>query len=102
MPYPASYSEVTMATIPRASWQQTWTAIEGWKGWLQSFPGMLRVQTSARELDNGDVRVHLRTFWAELEALDEWMKCEWSGPNLLRRMEDPAYDVTSEAMQDYG
>lgn len=100
MAHVSTYSHITVSSIPREIWDQAWMAILSWKGYLQSFPGFLQVRFSARELENEDVRFHVVTVWAYTEQLEEWVNSKWSAESLLRSLEKPAYDITTEAYED--
>jgi len=102
MAHVASYSHITIATIPRESWDDAWFAIESWKGYLQSFPGLLGIRLSARPLHNGDVRFHVSTVWEYPEQLDVWRRSQWSADSLLGALEQPAYDIEAAAYEDIG
>ena len=100
MAYVSSYSLVTGGSVPRADWEEAWDTAASWKGYLQSFPGLLSARNSARPLDGGDVRVRLETVWEHREQLEEWAACPYTGTKLLAGLDTPAYDVTDEIFED--
>lgn len=95
-----SYSHDTTASIPARSWDEAWFAIQSWKGYLQSFPGMLSIRMAARALENGDIRFHSSLMWEEPEQLEEWRESHWSMKNLLSSIDPPAYDIEEETLED--
>ncbi len=101
MAYASSYSHYTEASIPAESWDEAWFSIMSWKGYLQSFPGLLSFTLSARPLDNGDVRFLGGTHWEYPEQLDEWRQSHWSMKNLLTSIKNPAYDVVEATWEDF-
>ncbi len=101
MAHIVSYSHVTTATIPSQVWDEAWFAMQSWKGYLQSFPGLLTTRFAARPLENGDVRFHSSTVWEYPEQLEEWRKSHWSMKSLLENISHPAYDVTEETFEDF-
>lgn len=101
MAHIVSYSHVTSASIPADAWDEAWFAIESWKGYLQSFPGLLTVRLSARPLDNGDVRLHTATIWEYPEQMEEWRESQWSVESLVSSISQPAYDVIEETFEDF-
>ena len=96
----SSYSHVTTAVIPKDSWDEAWFAIESWKGYMQSFPGLLTVRVSARALENGDIRFHSATIWEYPEQLEVWRSSPWSVRQLLTSVRTPAYDIDEETYED--
>ena len=97
----SSYSHVTTGTIPRDAWDEVWFAVESWKGYLQSFPGLLTVRISARALKNGDIRFYSATVWEYPEQLEAWRESQWSAKSLLLNvLRYPAYDVSEETFED--
>jgi hypothetical protein len=100
MAYIVSYSHDTFASIPEEAWDEAWFAIASWKGYLQSFPGMLSIRLSARALENGDVRFHSSLLWEDPEQLEEWRGSQWSMNSLLKTITPPAYDIDEETFED--
>jgi hypothetical protein len=100
MAYISSYSHVTAGSVPGARWDEAWETAASWKGYLQSFPGLLAVRISARALDDGDVRVRLETVWEHREQLEEWAICPYAGTALLAGLDTPAYDVVEEILEN--
>ena len=100
MAYVSSYSLVTAGSVPKSRWEEAWDTAASWKGYLQSFPGLLSVRISARELEDGDVRVKLETIWEHREQLEEWAACPYAATKLLAGLDTPAYDVTDEVFED--
>lgn len=100
MPYPVSFSHLTSASVPGAAWDEAWMALESWKGYLQAFPGFLRLRMSARALDGGDVRLHVAISWEHTEQLEEWLGSRWTASGLLRSLSRPAFDITEESCVD--
>ncbi len=101
MAYIFSYSVVTNATIPAEVWDEAWFALQSWKGYLQSFPGLLSISLAGRALDIGDVRFYSATHWQYPEQLEEWRTSHWSMKNLLASISRPAYDVTEDTYEDF-
>jgi hypothetical protein len=101
MAYVSSYSHVTRASIPAEAWDETWFAVQSWKGYLQSFPGILSIHFAARPLENGDVRFHSSLAWEYPELLEEWRNSHWSMRDLLAAISQPAYDVQEETLEDF-
>ena len=101
MAHVISYSHLTMASIPENAWDEAWFSIQSWKGYLQSFPGLLSIRMSARALDNGDVRFHVSTAWEYPEQLETWRESKWSAESLLTSISQPAYDVDQETLEDF-
>ncbi len=101
MAYIVSYSHFTSASIPAEAWDEAWFAIQSWKGYLQSFPGMVGIHLSARALENGDVRFHSSLAFEYPELLEEWRSSHWSVKNLLASISRPAYDVVEETFEDF-
>lgn len=97
-----SYSHFVAATVPRDSWDQAWFSYCNWKGLLQSFSGFLWSKMAARQMENGDVRVHIVTSWEYPEQLDEMMRSDLRADILLAQLDTPAYDVSHELMQEVG
>ncbi len=100
MAYVSSYSHVTAGSVPGARWDEAWDTTASWKGYLQSFPGLLAVRISARALDDGDVRVRLETVWEHREQLEEWATCPYAGTALLAGLDTPAYDIVEEILEN--
>ena len=100
MAYVSSHSHVTAGSVPIATWEEAWDTAASWKGYLQSFPGLLAVRISARALDDGDVRVKLVTVWEHREQLEEWAACPYAGTQLLAGLDTPAYNITEETFED--
>lgn len=100
MAFISSYSHVTAGSVPRADWDEAWDTAASWKGYLQSFPGLLTVRISARALEDGDVRVRLESVWEHPEQLEEWAASPYAGTALLAGLDRPAYDVTEEVFEN--
>ena len=100
MAYVSSYSHVTAGSVHAAEWEEAWDTAASWKGYLQSFPGLLEVRVSARPLADGDVRVRLEAVWEYREQLDEWAACPYTGTKLLAGLDTPAHDVTEEIFEN--
>ena len=100
MAYVSSYSHVTAGSVPAAQWEEAWDTAASWKGYLQSFPGLLAVNISARPLSDGDVRLRLEAVWEHREQLDEWVACPYAGTALLGGLDTPAYEVTDEVFEN--
>ncbi|HZD78864.1 MAG TPA: hypothetical protein VE646_02330 [Actinomycetota bacterium] len=98
--YPESYTHLIAGSIPRDTWQEAWYSISTWKGYLQSFPGFLRLRVSIRELEGGDIRVAIATIWEHEEQLDAWLGGQWRADRILQQLSTPAYDVTDEILAD--
>lgn len=96
-----SYSHVTLATIPAAAWDEAWLSFVSWKGYLQSFPGFMGMNVSARALENGDVRLHAMTTWEYPEQLEEWRDSKWSAEALIRDLRQPGYDIEEDTYEDF-
>ena len=90
-----SYAHITIASLPKETWDEAWFTLQSWKGYLQSFPGFLAVRFAARLLDNGDIRFHVSTIWEYPEQLEEWLGSEWGAEHILQALEQPAYDIDS-------
>lgn len=101
MAHIVSYSHVTTGSIPADAWDEAWFSLSSWKGYLQSFPGLLKVHMAARALDNGDVRFHIATSWEYPEQLESWRESQWSAESLLTSISKPAYDVDEETFEDF-
>ena len=101
MAHIVSYSHVTSASIPRDAWDEAWYSILSWKGYLQSFPGLLTFRLAARALDNGDVRFHSATVWEYPEQLETWRESQWSAESLLTKLSHTAYDIDEETFEDF-
>lgn len=101
MSHVVSYSHVTTATIPAESWDETWFGLSSWKGYLQSFPGFKGIHVGARELENGDIRVHTVTVWEYPEQLEEWRGSRWSAEALFSGLRTPGYDIVEETYEDF-
>jgi hypothetical protein len=100
MAYISSYSHVTSGSVAAALWEEAWDTAASWKGYLQSFPGLLAVRISARALVDGDVRVRLEAVWEHLEQLEEWAACPYTGTALLAGLDTPASDITEEVFEN--
>ena len=100
MAFITSYSHVTAGSVAAAGWEEAWDTAASWKGYLQSFPGLLTVHISARPLDDGDVRLRLEAVWEHREQLEEWAACPYAGTALLAGLDKPAYDVTDEVFEN--
>ncbi len=100
MAYIAGYSHITMASVPADIKDEVWLSFESWIGYLQSFPGLMDVRVSARELENGDSRFLVDTRWHYPEQLEEWVASKWAADRLFMAFRKPAYDVTGEAFMD--
>ena len=100
MAYVSSYSHVTAGSVAAREWEEAWDTAATWKGFLQSFPGLLTVNISARPLADGDVRVRLESVWEHREQLETWAACPYSGMKLLAGLDTPAYDVTEEVFEN--
>lgn len=101
MPYVASYSNVTRATVDDAVWKETWTFLASWRGYLQSIPGFLTASIGARRLSDDRVRVHTVTTWEDLALLEDWLSSEWTAAKRFARLSIPAVDVDEEIIEDY-
>lgn len=101
MAYISSYSHVTVATVPRSGWDEAWFSIASWKAFLQAFPGLLHVHLAARELGSEDIRFQVATTWEHAEQRDAWAASQWAADHLLTTLTHPAYDVTTEAFDDF-
>lgn len=97
----ASYTSLTMATVPQTTWDEAWLALISWKGYLQAFPGHISTRVSARALENGDVRVFVSTVWEYIEQLEEWRGSEFSAEKILTMIDPPAYDTIVETLEDF-
>lgn len=100
MAFVSSYSHITGASIPTASWERAWWLLESWKAYVQAFPCAPRVRMSARELENGDVRLWVQTCCENPEELEEWMASDVTAPRLLGKLDPSPYDVTDDAYED--
>ncbi len=96
----SSYSHFTLGSVHAEAWDEAWYTIQSWKGYLQSFPGLISFHMAARPLDNGDVRFQVVTTWEYPEQLEEWQGSRWSAEKLLAVLRQPAYDVISETYED--
>lgn len=101
MAYIVSYSHITTANIPKESWDEAWLSLMSWKGYLQSFPGLLSMRMAARALENGDIRFHSATIWEYPEQLEEWRESSLSAEALLSSFRHPAYDIEEETFEDF-
>ncbi len=100
MAYVEAYSHITIASIPADIKDQVWLSLESWKGYLQSFPGLMAIHVAARELPNGDIRFHVETRWQYPEQLEEWNASPWAAEKLFMAFPKPAYDVVSDVYSD--
>ncbi len=100
MPYIAAYSHITLGSVPVEIKDEVWLSFESWIGFLQSFPGLMEIRVSARELENHDIRFLINTRWQYPEQLEEWMNSKWAADKLLMAFRKPAYDVVGEAFMD--
>ncbi len=100
MAFIAAYSHITLGSVPADIKDEVWLSFESWIGFLQSFPGLMDVRISARELENGDIRFLVNTRWQYPEQLEEWMNSKWAADKLLMAFRKPAYDVVGEAFMD--
>jgi hypothetical protein len=96
-----SYTHVTTCTVPEQGWDEAFFALQTWKGYLQSFPGMNAVRISAKPLDNGDVRVHVYTQWQYPEELEEWLQSKVSAVYVLNSIEQKPYDMEDRIVEDF-
>jgi len=100
MAYVSSYSHVTSGSVAAAGWEEAWDTAASWKGYLQSFPGLLAVRISARPLDDGGVRVRLETVWEHRGQLEEWAGSPYAGTALLAGLDLPASEITDEIFEN--
>lgn len=100
MAYIIGYSRLTSLTVPATAWDEAWFALASWKGYMQSFPGYQAIRISARALDNGDVRVHTAVSFEYPEQLEEWRTGPFTIEHLLTSIDEPAYDVVGESVED--
>ncbi len=100
MPYIAGYSHITLASVPAGVKDEVWLSLESWVGYLQSFPGLMEIHISARELENQDIRFLIDTRWQYPEQMETWMDSKWAADKLLRAFPQPAYDIVSEPFMD--
>ncbi len=82
MPYVAGWQHRTIARIPMEGWEEAWFSFMSWRGYLQDIPGWMATRLGARELDTGEVEVHVDTLWEHQAQLARWM----DGPFLPRRV----------------
>lgn len=101
MAHIASYSHLTIGTVPADAWDEAWFALQSWKGYLQSLPGFMAVRIGARALNNGDVRLLTTTVWAYPEHLESWRESHWSARTILEAISRPIYDVVEETLEDF-
>ncbi|MDQ6766021.1 MAG: hypothetical protein M3Z22_07980 [Verrucomicrobiota bacterium] len=102
MAHVISYSHITTASIPNEVWDEAWFTIQSWKGFLQSFPGILAIRPAARALDDGDIRFQIHLVWEHPEQMEVWLKSQWASDVLLTSLNPPAYDVVGIAYEDLG
>lgn len=100
MPFVSSYAHLTSATVPNDSWEEAWFAIEGWKGYLQSFPGMQKVRIAARKHGENAVRLHVSVSFEYAEQLDEWVQGPWTAGKILASLEPPATEISDELLEE--
>ncbi len=100
MAYVAGYSHITLGSVPAEIKDEVWLSFESWIGFLQSFPGIMDIRISARELANGDIRFLIESRWEYPEQLEAWAASKWAADKLLMAFPKPAYDVQAEPFMD--
>ena len=99
MAYIESYSHMVEMTVPEASWDETWFAFQTWKGYLQSFEGLMETKLSAYPLENGDVRCYISTYWRYPEQLYAWLESEFSGEDFFEKISPSPYDLEHHILE---
>ncbi len=97
MPTIAAWEHRTVARVPPDGWEEAWYSLASWRGFLQSVPGQLAVRVSVRDVESGEIEVHVSTLWEHQAQLTGWL----DGPFLPRRVfEELATDaeIVDEAL----
>ena len=95
-----TYGQVLTATVPAASWVESWFSLVSLKGHLQSVPTFSGLQVWAAPGEDGNYRVTTICSWDSYDALEQWLATGWTVRSVLLAMNPPAVDIVSETREE--
>jgi hypothetical protein len=78
-----SYSTLSEALIPGASWPAVYASLQALKGHVQEYPGCQRFDVFVRVEDSGDTLVHCYTTWDTPAQLEVFLERGYTFERLL-------------------
>jgi hypothetical protein len=95
-----TYAQVLTATVPAASWVETWFSLVSLKGHLQSVPTFAGLQVWAAPSEDGNYRITTICAWDSYDAVEQWVATGWTVRSVLLAMNPPATDIVVELREE--
>ena len=91
--YMVGYSQVVDAIVPADAWEEVFFSLQSLKATLQSIPGFLRMDVTARDRDEQSINLTVVTNFEHSEQLEIWLEIGITPDQVLRHMTPPVTDI---------